>query len=291
MWLGWILASCVILSFYDLSKKASVKDNAVFPTLLGSTLSGWLAVTAFLIGRGTFAASISVPFHQIVLLLLKSVLVGASWTCTYLALRTLPVTCAAPIRATGPFWTLLGAILLFGEWPDGRQAAGMACVLVGCFLFSRSTSHEGVDFWRTPAIALAFAGTVLGSCSALYDKHLIQGLRLPPATVLWWFLGGMTLVYAVAVVVRRGNSAHAHSFQWRWTIPCVGILLALSDACYFTAVSDPAAHISILSMVRRASVVLTFFVGGAVFRETNMHRKAWALAAILLGVLVLCLAK
>ncbi len=290
MWLGWILASCVVLSFYDLSKKASVKENAVFPTLLGSTLSGWLAVTAYLIGRGTFAASVSIPLAQIGFLLLKSILVGASWTCTYMALRTLPVTCAAPIRATGPLWTLIGAIVLFGEWPNALQALGMASVIMGCFLFSRSTTHEGINFWHTRAIALAFSGTVLGSCSALYDKHLIQGLHLPTTTILWWFLGGMSLLYAIAVFFRRGK-ASAHAFQWRWTIPCVGILLALSDGCYFTAVSDPEARISILSMVRRSSVVLTFFVGGAVFHEKNMCRKALALAAILAGVIILCLAK
>lgn len=290
MWLSWILASCVVLSFYDLSKKASVRDNAVFPTLLGSTLSGWLAVTAFLIGRGTFAASVSIPLTQVALLLIKSLIVGASWSCTYMALRTLPVTCAAPIRATGPFWTLLGAIFLFAEWPNALQAVGMAGVLVGCLIFSWSAAHEGINFWHTPAIALAFAGTVLGSCSALYDKHLIQGLGLPTATVLWWFLGGMTIIYALVVLFRRGKKS-AHPFAWRWTIPCVGVLLALSDACYFNAVSDPTARISILSMVRRSSVVLTFFIGGAVFHEKNMRRKALALAAILIGVVILCLAK
>ena len=74
MWLGWILASCVVLSLYDLSKKASVRDNAVFPTLLGSTVSGWLAVTAFLLCRGEFAATLFLPPRHIALLLVKSAL-------------------------------------------------------------------------------------------------------------------------------------------------------------------------------------------------------------------------
>ena len=107
MGLGWILASCVVLSFYDLSKKASVRDNAVFPVLLGSTLTGFLAVTAFLIARGGFAATLGVGAGTMGLLLLKSCIVGASWTATYMALRTLPITSAAPIRATGPLWTLI----------------------------------------------------------------------------------------------------------------------------------------------------------------------------------------
>jgi hypothetical protein len=34
---------------------------------------------------------------------------------------------------------------------------------------------------------------------------------------------------------------------------------------------------------------LTFFIGGALFRERDLRRKAFALAAILLGVILLCL--
>ena len=285
MWLGWILASCVVLSLYDLSKKASVRDNAVFPTLLGSTVSGWLAVTAFLFFRGEFAATLSLPSRHIALLLAKSVIVGASWTATYMALRTLPITCAAPIRATGPLWTLLGAIVLFAEVPTLVQAAGMAMVVAGCVLFSLSARHEGIDFRHNRAVWFAFLGTVLGSCSALYDKHLLKGLGIPTMTVLWWFLGGMCVIYAVAAVSSRRKT----TFSWRWTIPFVGVLLALSDACYFTAVAVPDARISVLSMIRRSSVLLTFCLGGAVFRETNLRRKAIALAAILAGVSILCL--
>lgn len=288
-WIGWILASCVVLSLYDLSKKASVRGNAVFPTLLGSTFVGWLAVTAFLVSRGTFAAALSTPPRQIALLLVKSVIVGASWTATYMALRTLPITFAAPIRATGPLWTLIGAIVVFAETPTFVQAAGMAMVVAGCVLFSLSARREGIDFRRDRAIWLAFLGTVLGSCSALYDKHLLRGLGIPTATVLWWFMGGMCVIYFAAAAVWFSRSRASAPFSWRWTIPMVGLLLALSDACYFNAIAVPHARISVLSMIRRASVVLTFFLGGAVFHETNLRRKAIALAAVLAGVAVLCL--
>jgi len=294
MWLGWILASCVILSLYDLSKKASVRDNAVFPALLGSTLSGFVTVTMFLIVRGEFAAAISVSGATIGLLLLKSCIVGASWTATYMALRTLPITCAAPIRATGPLWTLLGAVVIFAERPTILQATGMALALVGCWLFSMSAQGEGVGFWRNRAVVLAFVGTILGSCSALYDKCLLQQKGLATGTVLWWFMGGMCVIYAIAVAVSRAWRPTAcrirvHEFQFRWTIPLVGVLLAASDACYFNAISMPDAKISVLSLIRRSSVILTFVLGGAMFHETNLMRKGLSLLAILAGVVLLCL--
>lgn len=281
-WLMWILASSVGLSMYDLCKKASVKNNSVFPTLFVTTFSGWAALSLFLLFTGRLGAAVDIEPKHVSLLFIKSCIVAASWTATYLALRTLPITCAAPIRASGPFWTLIGAILVFSEVPNAIQGVGMALVLAGCVFFSLSSRRDSAA-GGAKAVALAFAGTVLGSCSALYDKHLMQGLGIGPSAVLWWFLGGMTVMYAVAAAFNR------RGFEWRWTMPLTGILLAATDACYFTAIAVPDAQISVLSLIRRSSIVLTFFIGGALFREHDICRKAAALAAILAGVVLLCL--
>lgn len=267
---------------YDLCKKASVKNNSVFPTLFLTTFSGWAVLTLILVFSGRMGAAVDIAPKHISLLLIKSLIVGASWTATYLALRTLPITCAAPIRASGPFWTLIGAILIFSEIPTLIQGVGMAFVLAGCIFFSLSSSKDRAA-GGFKAVALAFTGTVLGSCSALYDKHLMQGLGILPVTVLWWFLGGMMVMYAVA-------AAFDHcGFEWRITMPLTGILLTASDAFYFTAIAMPDAQISVLSLIRRSSIILTFFIGGALFRERDIRRKALALAAILAGVVLLCI--
>ena len=281
-WLLWILASSACLSMYDLCKKASVKNNSVFPTLFLTTFSGWAALTALLVLSGRIGEVVSLPPKEVLLLNIKSCIVAASWTATYFALKTLPITCAAPIRASGPLWTLIGAVLIFAEIPNFVQGVGMAFVLAGCAFFSLS-SRRDTAAGGLKAVSLAFAGTVLGSCSALYDKHLMQGLGIDPLAVLWWFLGGMMVIYAVpAALGRRG-------FEWRWTMPLTGILLAASDACYFTSIAVPDAQISVLSLIRRSSIVLTFFIGGALFQEKDIRRKAFALFSILTGVLLLCL--
>ena len=280
-WLSWILLSSFCLSMYDLCKKASVRNNAVFPTLFVTTFSAWAAVTLYLVFSGSLSKMFVVSPKGVSFLFLKSCIVSASWTATYLALRTLPITSAAPIRATGPLWTLIGAVLIFAEVPNFVQAIGMVLVLAGCTFFSIS-SHRDKREGGFKAICYAFIGTVLGSCSALYDKHLLQSLNLEPIIVLWWFLAGMTIIYTIAAIFNH------RGFKWRWTMPLVGILLALTDTCYFNAISIPDAKISVLSLIRRSSIIITFFVGGALFHERDIKRKALALAAILIGVVLLC---
>ena len=53
----------------------------------------------------------------------------------------------------------------------------------------------------------------------------------------------------------------------------------------YTEGSDP-----FVPLMRRLSVVLTFLLGARFFHETNLVRKGIALAAIVAGVSLLCLA-
>ena len=64
---------------------------------------------------------------------------------------------------------------------------------------------------------------------------------------------------------------------------------AIGGAAYtvktYTEGSDP-----FVPLMRRLSVVLTFLLGARFFHETNLVRKGIALAAIVAGVSLLCLA-
>jgi transporter family protein len=79
-------------------------------------------------------------------------------------------------------------------------------------------------------------------------------------------------------------------FQWRWTIPMIGILLAFGDFSYFVGVGDPDVLIVIMSVLRRCNILISFFVGAVIFKEVNKRKKAWVLLGIMVGVLLILLA-
>lgn len=284
-WLAPIVCSAVTLAVYDVCKKHSVSGNRPFAVLLVTSATGFLSTAAALAAAGRLGSALALAPREMLLLAAKSLIVATSWSLAYFALRTLPVTVMAPVRATGPLWTTLAAVAIFSEVPSPRQSVGFALAFAAFFAFSLATRREGFRL-RSKPMLLAIAATLAGSASALYDKHLIASLNLRPETVLLWFMGGMTLVYAaICAATARSDST---PFIWRWTIPAVGILLAVSDFCYFTALDASDARISILSTIRRTSTALTFVLGGAVFRERNLWRKGLALAALLAGVFLLC---
>ncbi len=295
-WTCWILSSAVVLALYDISKKASVKDNAVLPTLLCSTLFGCAAFIAGLAVAGRLNAVVQATAQVIWLSVAKSVIVSASWVFTFCALRTLPISIATPIRASAPALVFVVAFFLYGEVPDMVQFAGMIAVFAGYFVFSWAGRHEGIDFFRSRAVWCAVAGAFLSACSSLWDKYVFQVCCAPVETVQFLFQIGLVAVYALllgatalAKVFAHGFAPQDRRFEWRWTIPCVGILLAGSDWLYFTGLAVPEVPISVASLMRRFSVVVTFVLGARFFHETNLLRKAAALAVIMLGIVLLCL--
>ena len=289
-WTAWILLSSFFLALYDLAKKASVRNNAVLPVLLCSTCCGCAAFIAGLGICGKIPEVLSsVSGQALGLAAIKSVIVATSWVFTFYALRTLPITIATPIRASAPALVFIAAFFLYGEIPSWIQAIGMLAVFGGYFAFSWAGKHEGIDFFRNKAVWSAIAGAGFSALSSIWDKYVFQVAAAPVETVQFFFQVGLVIVYALILSGQRLLKLPHDRFEFRPTIPFVGILLAMADWLYFKGLAVPAAPISVGSLLRRFSVVITFVLGARFFHETNLKRKALALAAILAGVILLCI--
>jgi bacterial/archaeal transporter family protein len=288
-WTIWILASAFFLALYDLAKKASVKNNAVLPVLLCSTSFGCAAFVSTVALRGDFLSVINPGATVLLLSAAKALIVSISWIFTFKALSTLPISIATPIRASAPALVFLVALFLYGEVPGLIQALGMLLVFAGYFAFSWAGKHEGIDFFRSHAVWCAFAGAFFSAVSSLFDKYVFQVAHAPIEATQFWFQVFLVLTYGTFLLAQRLLHLNRHTFQWRWTIPFVGILLAAADWLYFNGLSLPNVPVSACSLLRRFSVVITFILGAKLFHETNLLRKAFALSLIICGVILLCI--
>ena len=288
-WTAWILASSFFLALYDLAKKASVRDNAVLPTLLCSTCCGCTSFVAGMAVSGRLGAVAAVDGTTFALAAIKSLIVSTSWIFTFCALRTLPITIATPIRASAPALVFVAAFFLYGEIPTWVQGVGMLAVFGGYWAFSWAGRHEGIDFFRNRAVWCAIAGACCSALSSIWDKYVFQVRAADVEVVQFFFQVGLVIVYAFILSGQRLLRLPHDRFEFRLSIPFVGILLAAADWLYFKGLAIPDVPISVGSLLRRFSVVITFVLGAKFFHETNLKRKAIALAAILAGVVLLCL--
>lgn len=238
------------------------------------------------LGRA-YVPAISPKIHG--LLMLKSLIVSSSWVCAYFAYKHLPITLGAPIRASQPVLTLVGAMLIFSERFSLLGWVGMLLALASYFALSMAGKKEGIRFARNGWVGLLLLGTFLGAISALYDKYLL--CRYPPLVVQAYFSMYLVVILGLVLALCWWPQRHQHTrFQWRWTIPAIGLLLAVADFCYFQALALPGSLIAMLSVVRRSNVLVSFGLGALLFKEKNLEHKTLALAGIVLGIILIGLA-
>ena len=226
--------------------------------------------------------------HAHGLVVLKSVIVLTSWIFGYFGMKHLPITIVGPINATRPVMVLVGAMLVFGERLNACQWTGVLLALVSLFMLSRSSRREGVDFAHNVWILCIALAAVMGAVSGLYDKYIMA--RLDPVFVQSWYNLYQFFMMAVLTAAVWWPKRHASTpFHWSWAIPLISVFLSLADFAYLFALRDPDAMISVVSMVRRGSVVVSFLCGAVLFRERNLRSKAVDLAFILVGMFFLWL--
>ena len=320
MWLILAFLSAAFLGVYDSLKKKSLKGNAVLPVLFLNTLFSSLIFLPFIILSTTTGFLDDTIFHvpggswrEHQYIIGKALIVLSSWVLGYFGMKHLPLTIVGPINATRPVMVLVGALLFFGERLNLWQWAGVMLAVASFLLLSRSGKKEGIDFKHDHWIYMIVGAAVLGALSGLYDKYLMApvsegGVGLDRMLVQSWYniyqcfmMLAMLMIgewWLVKGVWRTASRRKNHSpltprpslftkFHWDWAILGISLFLSTADFMYFYSLSLPSSMISIVSMIRRGSVVVSFACGAMFFHEKNLSAKAFDLALVLLGMLCL----
>ena len=311
MWVVYALVSASLLGLYDVFKKKSLQGNAVIPVLLINTVICTLfflpSIVGSLTGMISPDSSLYIPdgvWREHKLVIIKAFVVLSSWICGYFAIKKLPLTIVGPVNATRPVMTLVGAMLMFGERLNLLQWAGVCMAIFSFWMLSRSGKKEGIDFKSNVWVLLLVAAAVLGACSGLYDKYLMasSGAGLDRLFVQGWYNLYQAVIMGIIMLLvwlpeRKRALAQAVPgtgpdyvpFVWKWTIPFISLALTAADLAYLYALTMPGAMISVVSMIRRSSVLVSFVCGAVVFHEKNLRSKALDLVFVLLSLILLLL--
>lgn len=277
MWIWLSVASALLLGFYDVAKKRALRRNGVLEVLFAATAISTLFLLPFL-SRG------GVTDHLFILI--KSLLVTASWVTGLLAIKTVPITTVSTFKASRPVFVLLLSILIYGERLNALQWAGSALAVVSIFMLGRSSRREGIDFLHSRGVLYMVTAVLTGVASALWDKHILQFLQ--PLFVQSWTNLYVTVLLGMCVAVKAfaGGGGRVR-LTWDWNILATAVLITLADALYFYALRDPDAMLSVVTMVRRSSVIVTFACGALMFHERQIRSKAAALLVMLSGMVMI----
>lgn len=294
MWLWTAVGSAILLGIYDVFKKQASTRNDVLhilfyataistcffvPLMLSSLFGwGWADGTVFEVPRGSL--------NDHLLVFVKAIVVTVSWITGLVGLKNLPITTAGTIKASRPVFVLLGSILIFGERLNLWQWAAILTAMFALWLLGRTSKKEGVDFVRNKWVFCMWAAVITGVISALMDKHLMGSLK--PMFMQSWCNFYIALILGCTLLAERlFHSRYYKPYRNDWIILLIAVFITMSDSLYFLSLYSSGSMLSVVSMLRRSSVIITFVFGAVVFKERNLRSKGLALLILLAGMTIL----
>ena len=297
MWLWAAIGSAILLGIYDVFKKQASTRNDVLHILLYVTALSTLILSPFVLTsafgwhwlEGTSFNAAPGTLRDHLLVILKAFIVTISWVTGLMGLKHLPITTAGTIKTSRPVFVLLGSILIFGERLNPWQWVAILVAFVALWLLGHTSRREGFDFVRNRWVICMWVSVVSGVASALLDKHLMSSMQ--PMFVQGWCNFYITLILAATLlIVKHSGSPNYKPYKHDWLILVIALFITWSDFLYFLSLSGEGAMLSVVSILRRSSVIITFICGALFFKEKNLKSKGLALLILLVSMVILVLA-
>lgn len=291
-WIALGLLAGLILGTYDFLTKLALKEKNVLEVVFWCSVLGALIWAPFFYAPDSWSNALHsaalapqhLSFKQQMAVLPKSIMMVMTWILSYYSVKYLPLSISAGVRASGPLWTALGAVLLLSERLSWWQWLGLAVSMGSYYLFSLIGQKEGISFKRNLWVLSMAAATLLSSANALYDKYILATLHMDLAAVqaysalqrgaialllLPWIFRGME---AISLLTRN------------WAIPAIAFAYVLAEYIYLAAVQIDGAQISVISVLRRTNLIMVFALSAIFFNERFIRQKIIAISGVLIGI-------
>jgi drug/metabolite transporter (DMT)-like permease len=187
-------------------------------------------------------------------------------------------------RGAGPLFSVLGAILIFGERPGWMALVGVGLVVAGVLIMT------GLRFQRGTAIARGLEfGTLTGlfiAAYTLWDKWAVVDLHV---SALFITFASMLLPFLLLIpVVLKNPGELKREIQTHWIHALVvAIFQPLSYLLVLIALKT--TPITYVAPARELSIVFGVFFGAGLLKERDMVKRMLAALVILVGIVLLAL--
>jgi len=303
MWTLLAFISALCLGFYDISKKIALRDNKVIDVLTFSICFSALMLAVPLVLSRLWPETMSATLFYVpavdaeahAFIFIKAAIVLASWVFAYISLKHLPISVVSPMQATRPMWTLVGALLLFGERLNAYQWLGVVLAIGSIFLFSlgaaKTANHPALFREHRFYYLCLVLAILIGACSGLYDKYLMRHYDHNAVQVYYTFYQALMMLVVWSIDRITAKSSHPSPFTFHLSpfIFLISLFLVISDNVYMLALSDPDSMIAVVSTIRRGGAVIGFAYGLIFLRENDPWRKILCMLGILAGLILLAL--
>ena len=256
-------------------KKAALKKSSSTEILFFYTLFGWIFTLPFC------TAAFSTPSLYIFYAFLKAAVVCTAWLFAFSALKSMSVSLYGIMDLSRMVFSTVFGVFILGEDFTVPKAIGIVLVISGLMLanLKRNTASKGVTL---PVLAAALLNCFFNAISGTMDKVLMQ--FMDSSQLQFWFMFFMTAIYGIIIIVRK-EKISVKSIKTNYWIPLLSLSLIIGDKLLFEANASPESQVTLMTIIKQSSVVVTVLTGWLIFKEKNILYKLMCTAIVLAGIL------
>lgn len=280
MYIFLALLSALFLGCYEVLKKVSLKKSSIHETLFFYCLCGFFVSLVFI------NKAISIDFIDVLIILMKSGIIVLNWFLVLKCMQKLDVAIVVCFSLLNTTLVVFFSHFIFGEVITIMHFLSLLFIATGIILLTlleRKETKEQVDN-QYKYIIFLILGSMLGACSAMLDKYLINVRNVESGAVLVWFLFFNSIIYGT-IYLCKNKKIEFKKLKSNYWLVLTGIGIALADVVYYSAISLVGAQISLISILRKCSVIVATILASLFLKEKHLFKKLGVLVIMIIGIM------
>jgi len=275
-WIIYIFIYALLKGSRDGMKKAALKRSSGNEILFFYTLLGFIFTIPF--SQNAFSLAPLYIFYAF----LKAGVVCTAWLFSMTALKKMPVSLFGIVDLSRMVFSTCFGIFLLGESFTLPKGIGILLVIIGLLLVNRKKDSSSGKVKATILIA-ALLNCFFNALSGTMDKVLMQFME--SSQLQFWYMLFMVIIYGAIILIRK-EKISIKSIKTNYWIPIMSLSLFVGDRILFEANANPLSQVTIMTVIKQASVIVTVLTGWLCFKEKNILYKLICTGIVLAGIFI-----
>lgn len=293
MWIFLVLFYGVLKGAREIAKKLAMNKNSVMEVLVIYTLISFVFVIP------SFPKALGLEYKFYFLIAIKSFAIFIAWICGFYSLKRLPVSVVGILDLSRIIFATMSGVLFLHEALYINQITGLFIVCAGLLLLRFkppflkkifgvkdnaliSSNLSGNTQSTAFFVTLAFVNCILNAFSGFMDKILMKDIT--SSQLQFWYMLFLVIYYFIFIIVTRTKiSSSVWKNKWVWIM---AFMFVISDKALFIANGAKASRITIMTLLKQSSCLVTIIGGRLVFKESNTFYKLFCAAVIIAGIIL-----
>lgn len=278
IWIVYVLFYGILKGVREPIKKTVLKNVGVLTTLFVYTFVGFLMTLPT--AEGVFALSARV-FSLVVL---KSVMIFVAWIMAFKALKKVPVSIYGICDMSRVIFSTLLGVAFLHESLTVKSVISLVLVVIGLYFANakKSVCDEG---YKIKYVWIIIAECFLNAISGTLDKYIMSTGEITSSALQFWFMLLLSAFYLAYILVKREKLEIKNALTNPW-IYLLSFSLILGDRLLFKANADPMSRVTVMTVIKQSSAVVTIILGKLLYNEKNILKKLICALIIITGIVV-----